>query len=201
MDNVAEEWMAELPDGRLVLTPTVLSRLTRLRQVLISPELIGANQPSAAIEAVQDWAKDIKETGQTAVIFTQFTGAIPVLERVLSAYKLRTTAIVGGMTAEAIGQAANAIQSGEADILLASIGVAEGYTVTRASQALVIGPAWNTTENEQAEDRLHRFGQTNEVTITYLMYPGTVDDQVMAILDGKLSLAKPVLDARQFVGL
>src|SRR6266542_521863 len=50
--DMANRMVAELPSGELLTTPSHLGKITRLRQILVSPALVGSDAPSALLEAL-----------------------------------------------------------------------------------------------------------------------------------------------------
>lgn len=60
-------------------------------------------------------------------------------------------------------------------------------------------PPWSLEQYEQANARLHRQGQTKPVTIHHLVVPDSVDEQVLAALEGKDLSQKALLAALQRV--
>lgn len=76
-----------------------------------------------------------------------------------------------------------------------------GFTLTRSSYVLFLNKHYVQPYNEQAEDRCHRIGSTNNVTIISFIVKNSVDEKVEQILqndkmyidlavDGKVSPAK-----------
>ena len=49
----------------------------------------------------------------------------------------------------------------------------------------MLGYEWDANDNIQAEDRLHRIGQKNNVDWYYILHEGTVDEAVMEKLNEK----------------
>jgi SWI/SNF-related matrix-associated actin-dependent regulator 1 of chromatin subfamily A len=46
----------------------------------------------------------------------------------------------------------------------------------------------------QSEDRLHRGGQRNSVSINYLLAPGTIDEAFLTILDRRRATINQIMD-------
>ena len=66
-----------------------------------------------------------------------------------------------------------------------------GLTLTAASLVIFVEQDWVPGKNVQAEDRVHRIGQTDNVLIQYLVLNGTLDSHI-----AKVNVAKQeVLDA------
>lgn len=55
--------------------------------------------------------------------------------------------------------------------------------------------SWSMEEWQQANARLHRQGQTNKVMVHVLTVPGSIDENVMDALEGKVSVQQALLDA------
>ena len=75
-------------------------------------------------------------------------------------------------------------------ILLATItcgGV--GLDLTAASRAYIMEPQWNPMSESQALDRIHRLGQSKEVTTTRYVMKGTWEEQVITLQRRKEELA------------
>merc|ERR1719323_2638107 len=63
-----------------------------------------------------------------------------------------------------------------------------GLTLTSAQLVLFAELFWNPGILTQAEDRAHRIGQTDSVTIRYLVATGTADDHLWTIISQKLDV-------------
>ena len=57
------------------------------------------------------------------------------------------------------------------------------------------GLPWSLELYQQANDRLHRMGQTQGVIVHHLVAQGTLDERVMSVLAGKQATQKSLLDA------
>ena len=69
--------------------------------------------------------------------------------------------------------------------LIVGIRGAQGYNLTKASNALFVEMLYVPSDLRQAEDRHHRIGQKNSVNIYYLVAQGTWDEQMLNILNSK----------------
>lgn len=74
---------------------------------------------------------------------------------------------------------------GKIDILILNKAGNVGLNLQRASYVLFAERYWNPTDEEQAEDRAHRSGQKNPVTVYYPMIPDTIEEQVLGTIDRK----------------
>ena len=76
-------------------------------------------------------------------------------------------------------------QEGKIDILILNKAGNVGLNLQRASYVMFAERYWNPTDEEQAEDRSHRSGQKNPVTVYYIMVPDTIEDKVLSNIDKK----------------
>ncbi|OPB38875.1 alpha-1,6-mannosyltransferase subunit [Trichoderma guizhouense] len=70
---------------------------------------------------------------------------------------------------------------------------AVGLTLTVASRAYLMEPHWNPTLEEQALARIHRIGQTQEVTTVRFYMRDSFEEQVMELQESKKNLAGVLL--------
>jgi SWI/SNF-related matrix-associated actin-dependent regulator 1 of chromatin subfamily A len=103
--------------------------------------------------------------------------------------------VVGGQSAKKRQAAIDAFQEeGTLDVLLYSIPIATGTTLTRSQDMYFLERMWRPADQVQAEDREHRIGQTNTVNITYLDAEGTIDGKMGMLLMDKSVTAAGVID-------
>ena len=72
--------------------------------------------------------------------------------------------------------------------LLSITAASTGLTLTSAQLVIFAELFWNPGILTQAEDRAHRIGQTDSVTIRYLVATGTADDQLWNLISQKLDV-------------
>lgn len=103
--------------------------------------------------------------------------------------------VVGGMSEKARQKSIDDFQkNGTLDLLLYSIKIATGTTLTRATEMLFIERLWRPADQVQAEDRVHRLTTTEPVQITYLDAEGTIDGKIAMLLQDKSVTAAAVID-------
>eukprot|EP00798_Chlamydomonas_sp_ICE-L_P027613 gene27613-7250_t len=71
-----------------------------------------------------------------------------------------------------------------------------GLTLTSASTVLFAEMTWVPGDILQAEDRVHRIGQTSSVNIQFLMVHNSIDDIMWEGIQGKLDTVGKVLDGK-----
>ena len=108
--------------------------------------------------------------------------------------KIRHESFVGGLSATRRQEIVDSFQRGEIDVLFYSIDIATGVTLTRSQDMFFVERNWRPADQLQAEDRCHRIGQKNELTITYYDGEGTMDAAMALLLADKVATAAAVVD-------
>jgi SNF2 family DNA or RNA helicase len=68
-----------------------------------------------------------------------------------------------------------------------------GITLTQSSLCLFFSNSFNLADRIQAEDRLHRIGQSKSVTYVDFISPKTIDVKIIKALRSKIDIASTVL--------
>lgn len=89
--------------------------------------------------------------------------------------------------------AAVAAFAGPATVLLSTESGGEGRNLQFANTLVNFDLPWNPMAIEQRIGRLHRIGQEREVFVFNLALPGTVEDEILRILDEKINLFELVV--------
>lgn len=174
-----------------------LTALLRLRQICVSPRLIDPKnmEPSPKIEFLTGQLKQVLEEGYSALVFSQFTSFLDILEEALRNEELGFSRLDGSTLAGKRKDLVNEFQAGEkpAVFLLSLKAGGQGLNLTRASYVFHLDPWWNPAVENQASDRAHRIGQTNKVTIMRILMRHTIEEKMMELKKKKLALYEAVM--------
>lgn len=119
-------------------------------------------------------------------------GEMPSISR-----KVRWAAVVGSTPMAKRARITESFQKdGDIDVLLFSIPLATGLTLTRSQDMLFLERLWRPADQVQAEDRIHRIGQVNTAQITYLDGVGTIDQKLGLMLMNKTDTAAAIIDGQ-----
>jgi|HubBroStandDraft_3_1064219.scaffolds.fasta_scaffold06337_5 SWI/SNF-related matrix-associated actin-dependent regulator 1 of chromatin subfamily A len=81
-------------------------------------------------------------------------------------------------------------------VFVGTIGAAgDGLTLTAARRMVILEEPWNAALIAQAEDRVHRIGQTREVLIEHLVIAGSIDAREIELQLEKQRMTEGILDA------
>ncbi|MFO8027167.1 MAG: DEAD/DEAH box helicase [Opitutales bacterium] len=162
-----------------------LAALTRLRQVCVSPALLG-HDPGAAspkIEYLAETLEELRAEGHSVLVFSQFVKALDQIQGGLEKAGIRPLRLDGGTPTRQRKTAVERFQNSDrAEVFLVSLkagGV--GLNLTRASYVIHVDPWWNPSVENQASDRAHRIGQKQTVFVQRLLMQDSVEEKIMAL--------------------
>lgn len=192
--NEISKDMFTVIDGKPLLIPSSLTRILRLRQLLVCPKILSPNLPSygAAIEDLIETLADT-ETDPHIVIFTPFTEAIPWFrERLLSANHAHIYHLQGGITPDEQVQQITSWRKTRG-ILICSTLYAESFSLEPAAECFHIGYDFNPEVNDQADHRLQRLLTPYPINAYYYAYEDTYDSRLAEIVCIKQNNANKTL--------
>lgn len=171
-----------------------LVRLTHLRRLAGEAKL-----RQAIPEYLRQWFT--QSDPAPLIVFGYFRAVCAGVEQSARSLGLRTVSIRGDDDDAKRQAAIDAFQAGQADVFVAPIKAAGvGITLHRAHDLLFVERHWVTKELEQAEDRAHRLGQTEPVTVTYLDAADTIDEDIARVNQAKTILIDALVDDKRTDG-
>lgn len=176
----------------------ILVKMTRLKQIACSLELISDIQNSSKLEALKELLKDILHQDKKAIIFTQFANMSKIIYRELAEYK--PLLLIGETPKEQRQQNIIEFNNNNSNQLIIMTTAGEfGVNLQRANFVIHYDLPWSISKIEQREGRAHRIGQKNKITIFNLIMTKTIDEYVLKILHKKQQLSRELLgDKEQF---
>lgn len=137
--------------------------------------------------ATADFVTDCVESGQKVVVFTSYTG---VVDTILERFEDAAVKITGDNSAEQRDAAVQRFQNDDSiRVFVGNLQAAgTGITLTASTHVVFNDLDWVPANHWQAEDRIHRIGQTQTSFVTYLYSPGTLDEFVADLLETKAAM-------------
>lgn len=176
----------------------VLEALLRLRQAALHPALIDASrgdESSAKLEALEAELTILADGGHKALVFSQFTGMLDLVQQRLVEKDISFVRLDGRTRKRE--ELVTAFQEDPSiQVFLISLkagGV--GLNLTAASYVYLLDPWWNPAVEAQAVDRAHRIGQQQRVTATRLVATDTVEEKILELQKNKKALADSIIRA------
>jgi SNF2 family DNA or RNA helicase len=117
------------------------------------------------------------------------------LQQQLGKAGLRVAVIVGETPAGRRAELVDAYQRGEYDVMIGSMALCEGVTLTRARHVVQVEWWWTEASMDQGHSRAHRMGQEREVVSHYLSGIGTVDEHIQRLVRRKRSYREDIVEA------
>ncbi|XP_060189095.1 helicase-like transcription factor CHR28 isoform X1 [Lycium barbarum] len=133
-------------------------------------------------------SKDTTTTaGEKAIVFSQWTGMLDLLEACLKTSSIQYRRLDGTMSVLARDKAVKDFNTlPEVTVMIMSLKAASlGLNMVAACHVLLLDLWWNPTTEDQAIDRAHRIGQTRPVTVLRLTVKDTVEDRILALQQKK----------------
>jgi SNF2 family DNA or RNA helicase len=178
-----KQFVALLADGEKLMAPKMLGRLMRLRQLALDPSLIGSGAPSAKTKVLLELIEDSKPS--KVVVFSWFAG---YLRNLYDTMDPETTMIIHGQQDAETRRSERLRFQEDPDVKLAFVSIAAGgvgIDLIASHIGIFTDVFWTPGINAQAEARLHRIGQTENVSIIKLVAPNTIDDDMNKLLAKK----------------
>lgn len=172
LDRLWNEWQDVVTDAG-ELPP--FERFSAIRQQL------AASRVPAALE----WVEPYEDAGEPVVVFSSHRAPIDALGA-----REGWATITGDTPAARRTEIVQRFQAGELRGVACTIQAAGvGLTLTRASVALFVDLDWTPAINVQAQDRLHRIGQTAEsVLYVRMVSDHPMDQHITALIVEKMEL-------------
>lgn len=146
----------------------------------------------AKVESAVELASELLEQGQQVVLFTEFVESAQRLHEQLGGELL-----TGETKPEDRQGMVDRFQAGKSKVFVGTIkagGV--GITLTAANTVVLVDRPWTPGDAEQAEDRLHRIGQSDTVTAIWLQH-SDIDTVIDRLLEAKQERIELVLKGKR----
>lgn len=151
---------------------------------------------SSKINALVELVQELSESGHKALVFSQFTDVLDLVQEALGKQKISTLRLDGSTPAAKREEQVSLFSRGEAEVFLISLRAGGyGLNLTAADYVILMDPWWNPAVEAQATSRSHRMGQHEPVTVCRLIAKNTVEERVIKMHDSKKLLAESVLDS------
>jgi SWI/SNF-related matrix-associated actin-dependent regulator 1 of chromatin subfamily A len=177
----ALDFLAKNPARQGPTWVTFLGMLNKARH-----ELANAKAPGCV-----QFVSDLVDAGQKVVVFTSYQ---VVVDKLVHAFSEQVVAVTGAHSAEDRDVAVQRYQNDPSiRVFVGNLHAAgTGITLTSGTHVVFNDLDWVPANHWQAEDRIHRIGQTQATFVTYLYAPDTLDQFVSRLLEEKARLVGAV---------
>ncbi len=178
---------------------SVFAALSKLKRVCDHPALIvegprSRDLSSGKFEVFKELLDEAVASGQKVVVFTQYLKMMDLIEEHLRASRIGYAEIRGDSRERA--EAIRAFNEREdCKVFVCSLmagGV--GIDLTPASVVIHYDRWWNAAREDQATDRVHRWGQRRGVQVFKLITRGTLEEKIDRMIASKGELMNSIVD-------
>lgn len=176
----------------------ILSCLTRLRQICVSPSLFMDNYSgeSAKIELLISLLNELIENNHKILVFSQFTKSFDLIYKRLEENNIAYFTLTGKTEAKDRVEMANKFNSDDSQEKVFLISLKAGGTglnLVGADVVIHLDPWWNVAAENQASDRAHRIGQKRVVNVIKIVCENTIEQKVLELQELKKQIINDVI--------
>jgi len=182
----------------------LLEGLLHLQQVCCHPKLLPRNwNLKHCIESIKttiliDMLKKLLSNNHKVVVFSRFTSMLQIIQKQLIHNEILYF-YLDGKTSNRF-QVVDDFEYSEKSVFLVSLkagGV--GLNLTSADTVIIYDPWWNPAVEKQAEDRIYRIGQKQNITVYRLIVSNTIEEKIEDLKTKKKDIATKILDGEDTV--
>lgn len=195
-DEVTAEIKMNIDQIKMANNP--LAELIRMRQATGYTGILSSKvKESAKMDRMEELVEEAVENGKKVVIFSNWTQmTLPIYNRL--AEKYHGTYITGEVDSDQRQEHVRRFQNDDdCKFIVGTIGaMGTGLTLTAGTVEIFMDEPWNRANKEQAEDRCHRVGTTENITIYTLVCKGTIDERINELVEKKGAMADALVDGK-----
>jgi SNF2 family DNA or RNA helicase len=134
----------------------------------------------------------LKASRDQKIVFVNYLATVEHLRRVFQEQDIPHVVFQGGMSPAQKQAAVGAFREGCPVLLATGIG-GEGHNLQFCHVMVNYDLPWNPMQIEQRIGRIHRIGQEKEVQVYNFCLAGSLEDQILEILDRKINMFELVV--------
>lgn len=176
-----------------------LAELIRMRQATGYTGILSSTvKESAKLDRMEELVEEAVQNGKKVVIFSNWTQITNIAYDRLLAKGFVGQMITGDTKDESRQLIVDAFQNSEyQDFIIGTIGaMGTGLTLSAGTVEIFMDEPWNRANKEQAEDRCHRVGTKENVTIYTILCKDTIDERIHELVERKGAMADALVDGR-----
>ena len=196
-DEVSAEIKMHIDQIKMQNNP--LAELIRMRQATGYTGILSSTvKESAKLDRMEELVEDAVSNGKKVVIFSNWTQMTDVIVDRLHVKGYYPAVITGQVTDNFRQEQVNKFQNNDkCKVIVGTIGaMGTGLTLTAGTVEIFMDEPWNRANKEQAEDRCHRVGTKENVTIYTLICKDTIDERINQLVERKGAMADALVDGK-----
>lgn len=146
------------------------------------------------VQKFKELVSAYQKNGDRALVFSQFTTLMDILEAVLETMGVRYMRLDGSTRMDTRQDMIDKFSTDPSItvFMLSTKAGGAGINLAAANKVIIFDSGFNPQDDIQAENRAHRVGQTREVEVVRLVTKGTIEEQIHALGESKLALDERV---------
>ena len=194
-DEATDDIKANIDQIKMANNP--LAELIRMRQATGYTGILSSTiQESVKLDRMEELVEEAIDNGKKVVIFSNWTQMTDIIRQRLKNYSF---GIITGETKD--NERQSIVERFQTDdntkIIIGTIGaMGTGLTLTAGTVVIFMDEPWNKALKDQAEDRCHRIGTTENITIYTLMCKDTIDERIHELVEKKGAMSDALVDGK-----
>ncbi len=177
----------------------ILATLTRLKQICCHPAIFAKEKAEAGDSSKYEMMLELLESlidgGHKTVIFSQYTRMLQIMRKDLEKRGIRFC-YLDGSTKDRMAIVNEFNEDSSVLVFLVSFKAGgTGLNLVGADSVIHYDPWWNPAAEDQATDRVHRIGQTQNVSSYKLVTLSTIEEKILEMQNRKRGLVKKVISS------
>jgi len=150
------------------------------------------------LEYVRSYVRRAAEQGEKTIVFSGLRTMVAAMVKHLRANGIGVLPITAEVpTKKRFGLIREFTNTPELDCIVASLNcLNRGHTIIAANHVLIVDLEYSPEATEQAEDRVHRPGQTRDVHVKVLLSRDTIDPLMWEIVTQKAEAIRHAIDGK-----
>ncbi|KAK2590883.1 hypothetical protein QQS21_011437 [Conoideocrella luteorostrata] len=157
--------------------------------------------PAAKVTECMGLLRQIGESGDKTIVFSQWTLLLDLLEVAIwhEKFDYRPLRYDGSMSGDQRSASAQSFRDNpKIKVMLVSLRAGNaGLNLTVANRVIIMDPFWNPYIEMQAIDRTYRIGQMKEVQVYRILTQKTVEDRIVQLQEKKKEIVEAALDENE----
>lgn len=180
----------------------VLNGLLYLQEICCHPLLLSKElnpegcRESAKFDLLLEILDSLYASGHKVVIFSRFTKMLKLIEKQLLKRHYNYYYLDGNTNSRM--DLVEEFEASDIGIFLISLKAGgTGLNLVSADTAIIYDPWWNPASEKQAEDRIYRIGQKNNVLIYKMIVEDSIEEKVQLLQKEKIGLYEDLLNGHE----
>jgi SNF2 family DNA or RNA helicase len=146
------------------------------------------------LDRLLEYVEEGIQSGQRMVIFSQFTSMLKIIKCSFDEKSWSYHSLDGQTPPKERVEMAERFNNGEKSLFLISLKAGgTGLNLIGGDTVILYDTWWNPAIEEQAADRVYRYGQTKTVQVIKLIANGTIEEKILDLHEKKKALVDAII--------